>query len=226
MVGSFVGRVSELATLTSLTGRLHQSMRPIAALVVGDPGSGKTRLLGEVRKQLGATTVLTLAGYEAGRELPLGGATDLLHALIESEREGPQLNAMLYHESVSGSGPGLLRICESAHRCLSEFDGAFVIVDDLHWLDDSTASLCHYLMRAAVFSGRAFGMIVASRPSPQAAAFADSMKQVFADSDDFVEVVLEPLTRAEGMKLAEELAPQLSDNDAAALWGEAEGSPF
>ncbi|MDQ3771656.1 MAG: LuxR C-terminal-related transcriptional regulator [Actinomycetota bacterium] len=226
MVGSFVGRVSELAALTSLTGRLHQSRRPIAALVVGDPGSGKTRLLGEVRNQLGATTVLTLSGYEAGRELPLGGATELLHALIETEREGPQLNAMLYQESVSGSGPELLRICESAHRCLSEFDGVFVIVDDLHWLDDSTAALCHYLMRAAVFSGRALGVIVASRPSPQAAAFADSMKQVFAGSDDFAEVVLEPLTRAEGMKIAQELAPQLSDDDAAALWGEAEGSPF
>ncbi|MGH2752234.1 MAG: AAA family ATPase [Actinomycetota bacterium] len=225
MVSSFVGRKPELAALIELAGRVAEG-RSIGALVVGEPGSGKTRLLNEFRGRVGGARVPVVAGYESARDLPLAAASDFLRSLTNAGDEGARLRTLLYEERRRGSGPELLQICESAHRCLSRLDRALVLVDDLQWLDRPTVVLCEYLVRAARSTSRPIGLIAAARPSPVADSFGGALRQVFVATDDHASLSLVALSRAEGVELAQDLMPELDDEQAADIWERARGSPF
>ncbi|MGH2774809.1 MAG: LuxR C-terminal-related transcriptional regulator [Actinomycetota bacterium] len=225
MVSSFIGRKDELAVLRELAGRLAEN-HSVAGLIVGDPGSGKTRLLNEFRRQAAGPDLPAIAGYESGQGLPLAAASDLLRSLTKVGAEGERLGALLYEESHLGSEPELLRIYESAHRCLAGLDRAIMFVDDLQWLDQPTAVLCHYLVRAAHSTGRPLGLIAAARSSPAADSFGGALRGVFVASDDYAYLALKALSRREGIELARELSPGIGNEEADSLWERARGSPF
>src|SRR5205809_8050032 len=76
----FVGRRVELALLDSVCSKANADNRPAAALISGHPGSGKSRLLAELRSRRPATHVLGAVGYESAFPAPLGTASNLLPA--------------------------------------------------------------------------------------------------------------------------------------------------
>ena len=152
MVSSFVGRRDELAALMTLAGRLAEG-HSIAEVIVGDPGSGKTRLLNEFRQRVTDAELPAVTGFETARGLPLAAAADLLRSLTTARAEGARLRTLLYEESPRGTGPELLRIFESAHRCLSELDRVVLIVDDLQWVDGPTVALCSLSRPRRLFDG-------------------------------------------------------------------------
>ena len=225
MVSAFVGRSDELAALLELAGRVEEG-RAAAALIVGDPGSGKTRLLNEVGKRVTMADLPPIAGYESGRGLPLAAASDFLRSLTNIGAEGERLSALLYEESHLGSGPELLRIYESAHRCLARLDRVILFVDDLQWLDRPSAVLCHYLVRAAHATERPIGLIAAARPSSVADSFGDALRRVFVATEDYADLTLRALSREEGIELARELSPGIGLEQADHIWERARGSPF
>jgi Cdc6-like AAA superfamily ATPase len=65
-VSAFVGRTEELDTLAALVAQAESC--PSTALILGDPGSGKSRLLAEAEERLGPES-LRVVGYEAERPL-------------------------------------------------------------------------------------------------------------------------------------------------------------
>lgn len=225
MVSSFVGRRDELAALMTLAGRLAEG-HSIAGVIVGDPGSGKTRLLNEFRQRVTEAELPAVAGFETARGMPLAAAADLLRSLTTARAEGARLRTLLYEESPRGTGPELLRIFESAHRCLSELDRVLLIVDDLQWVDGPTVALCHYLVRAASLTDRPIGLIAAARPSPAADSFADALRQVFVATDDYAYLSLGALSRAEGIELVQGVLHDVGDEQATHIWQRARGSPF
>jgi DNA-binding CsgD family transcriptional regulator len=225
MVSAFVGRKEELAALMELPGRLAEG-HSVAGLIVGDPGSGKTRLLNEVRKRVTGTELPAIAGYESGQGLPLAAASDFLRSLTDVGVEGARLGALLYEESHLGSGPELLRIYESAHRCLARLERMILFVDDIQWLDRPTAVLCHYLVRAAHSTNRPIGLIAAARPSPAADSFGDAMRRLFVATDDYAQIAMRALSRQEGIELARGLSPGIDFEKADHIWVQAQGSPF
>src|SRR5438445_1888695 len=81
---SFVGRRVELALLDSVCSKANAESRPAAALISGVPGSGKSRLLAELRSRRRATHVLGVVGYESAFQVPLGAAANLLRGLGKS----------------------------------------------------------------------------------------------------------------------------------------------
>ena len=85
MSGVFVGRAPELAALRALVARVGDA--PSVALVVGDPGAGKTRLLREAAAGADVACRFDLVGYEPEREVPLAAAAPLLRRL-EGEPSG------------------------------------------------------------------------------------------------------------------------------------------
>src|SRR5665809_141860 len=210
MVSAFVGRKDELAALMELAGRLAEG-HSVAGLIAGDPGSGKTRLLNEVRKRVTGTELPAIAGYESGQGLPLAAASDFLRSLTNVGAEGTRLGALLY---------------EGAHRCLSRLDRVILFVDDLQWLDRPTAVLCHYLVRAAHSTVRPIGLIAAARPSPAADSFGDALRRVFVATDDYAHLALKALSREEGIELSRELSPGIDSEKADHIWERARGSPF
>jgi DNA-binding CsgD family transcriptional regulator len=191
---------------------------------MGDPGSGKSRLLAEACARITTRRQLRIVGFEPARQVPLAAASDLLRALTVASRDGERLGALLY-DSPAPHGLDPLRIFEAAHRALRAFGPALIIADDLQWIDDQTLALCHYLMRGAQTSNQPVGLIAASRPSPTADVLAAGLQQLLP-TDCLAKLWLQPLSRMEGVLLATGLEPRLANERAEAVWLRARGSPF
>src|SRR5256885_2947897 len=96
MSSGFVGRRVELALLDSVCSKANADNRPAAALISGVPGSGKSRLLAELRSRRRATHVLGVVGYESAFQVPLGAAANLLRGLGKVSDAGEMLREFLF----------------------------------------------------------------------------------------------------------------------------------
>jgi DNA-binding CsgD family transcriptional regulator len=193
---------------------------PSAAVVVGEPGSGKSRLLAEARSETALPETFAVSGYEAERHVPLAAASALLRALAETRPQGAQLDGLL-HGGPTVSELEALRLFEAAHRAFRQAAPALLVVDDIQWVDELSLALCHYLTRAANESGQRVALLVATRPGAPGIALVDILSP-----DRVVVVELGPLTRDEGVELAVALDPMLDAARATELWEQAKGSPF
>jgi predicted ATPase len=133
----FVGRREELAELDEITGAAAAGHFAAAAVVVGEPGSGKSRLLAEAAGRAPLSTRFRVVGYEPEREVPLAAVSDLLLGLAGMAPTAHGLEALLFgdnREEAAVLQP--LRIFESAHRALRMVGPALVLVDDVQWIDE------------------------------------------------------------------------------------------
>jgi len=76
-----IGRDSELALLLDSLAAARQGAGRLVE-IVGDPGIGKSRLLGEMRKQAGDTAVFSVSCELYGASTPYGAFRDLLRRLL------------------------------------------------------------------------------------------------------------------------------------------------
>lgn len=215
---AFVGRATELAALRNVAR--DSVSGPSAAVVVGEAGSGKSRLLGEARAQALLPATFTVAGYEAERRLPLAAASDLLRALAAMRPHGAQLEQLLDGEQAASEFEPL-RLFEAAHRAFRTVGPALLVVDDIQWADELSLALCHYLARAANDAKQGVAMFVATRPGAAGMSLVDALPP-----DRVAVLELGPLEREEGVQLARALDPTLDAGTGAALWEQAQGSPF
>ncbi len=167
----FVGRVGELSEL-QLATREAASGRPALVLLGGDSGVGKTRLVCELETRLRAdaeTETLVLRGEgveQADGELPYAPLLSALrpvirrhHPALDSLTSGSraQLAAILPalddgRERAERSGPGgQLRLFEAILELLdllSDSTLVVLILEDMHWADQSTRTLVTFLARS------------------------------------------------------------------------------
>jgi DNA-binding NarL/FixJ family response regulator len=176
---TFVGRTDELARLAGVLERAEAG-RPAVALVAGDAGVGKTRLLSQLAGQARERGVNVLVGgcmevgdlglpyvpfLDAFRELGTRpGEAELLAPLLRSSPVvGHLLSAALRGRTAGGGqvgtgGDGFERVqlfdgVLSLLERLSEAAPVLLIVEDLHWADRSTRDLLAFLVRT-LRSGR------------------------------------------------------------------------
>ena len=97
----FVGRWAEVRALRALAATSRRD-GPAGGMVVGPPGLGKSRLLGEVVKELDRRCV-RVQGYQTARDIALGAAGGLLRELARAPEIGARLDDLL----VGGSGNAL-----------------------------------------------------------------------------------------------------------------------
>jgi DNA-binding NarL/FixJ family response regulator len=223
-MATFVGRAEELALLTKIAGSAAEG-KVAAAVVVGDPGNGKSRLLAEVEGRSARTKSFRVFGYEPEQQVPLASAADLLRGLSVLNPAGERLGALVFDPGTHGSAPEPVRVFEAAHRALRAAGPVLVVVDDLQWVDESSLALCNYLVRAAETDGSAIAVIAASRPSGATTSFAASLGHVLP-ADRFVQLELGPLAGEEAVELAKALAPRIDPRAASALAQKSGGSPF
>ena len=224
---TFVGRRVEVALLEAVCSKAKAESRPAAAVVSGLPGSGKTRLLAELRSRQHATPQLIVTGYESGARVPLAAAADLLRELGKVSGAGEVLNEFLFARSPTDDRSlEPLRLFEAARRALLGHHGPILlVVDDLQWVDELSLALCSYLIRSAEAEEKELALVAASRPAGGGEAFRDSLiRELGADRVSIVE--LGPLERDEGIQLIQQLAPKLTSQRAAELWTQSKGSPF
>jgi DNA-binding CsgD family transcriptional regulator len=217
-VSTFVGRVGELGTLAEVAASATRGAA--AAIVIGNPGSGKTRLLAEAQARVPFPDRVSIVGFEPERRLPLAAAAGLLRTLMQVPGHGSRLEELLFHpQEATALEP--VRLFEAAHRAFRTLDPALLVIDDVHWMDELSFTLCHYLIRAAHDSGQRVAAFAATRPGEREAAIANALP-----SDHVTVIQLPPLTLEEGIELARGIDTSLDPARAADFWQTAQGSPF
>ena len=219
----FVGRSSELEALRALLS-LAASGRATGAVVVAEPGLGKSRLLAEAVSRT-PIPVLRVQGYEPGREIAFAAAGGLLRELSRAPAAGGRLEALLVGDDGASGAFETVRLFEVAFRCLAELAPLAILADDLQWADTETLALLEYLVAASRADHVPSLLLCASRPSEALEPFAGSLGDLLA-AECFRRIELGPLERAEGIELASRLAAHLSRDAAEQLWQLAHGSPF
>ena len=211
-MGAFIGRVAELEALARV-GRAGEAGRAAAAVVVGEPGVGKSRLLAEAVERITLPHAFRAVGYEPEADVPFASASDLLRAV--------QVGEVLSQTSPLER----IRVFEATHRALRGIGPALLAIDDLQWVDDLSLALFHFLVRAAEAAGEPLALVAAARPSAKEAAFSASLESVLGP-DRFVRLELAPLSSDEALELVRALAPGVGDAHARGLASKAGGSPF
>jgi DNA-binding CsgD family transcriptional regulator len=221
MAAPFVGRARELGEVRALVGDVLRDREAATLLIVGDPGSGKTRLLSEARASLAIDRVAVLVGYEPERRAPLAAASELLQMLSGAGAAGEALGRLLFDPD---AGPlDALRVHETAHRALSSLGEILILLDDMQWIDDATLALVRHLIQAG--AGEARALVAAARPSEAASMLPGALGAVLAPAR-VRSIDLGPLARDDAIALVRGLAPGLAAEEAATVAEAAGGSPF
>ncbi|HVV77558.1 MAG TPA: AAA family ATPase [Mycobacteriales bacterium] len=241
-----VGRVGERRELASLVGLDLGGSAGRAVLLGGDAGSGKTRLAKEVAGQ----------ALEAGWRVLVGHCLDFgdgsppylpfSEALGRLSTERPEIT-----KSLVDANPALARL-HPAHRRLAEADVSseptqrtalleavhdalsslaaqtplLVVIEDVHWADQSTRDLLHWLFTRG-FDGPV--TILATyrsddlhRRHPLRATLAEWVRL-----PSVARLQLGPLSAAEARSLVHTLQPDaIADRDLRMILMRAEGNPF
>lgn len=249
--GRLVGRSAEFRLLQQHWS-LAQQGRGHLVLVSGEPGVGKTRLAQEILAFAQTTGAIILRGgcyeYEATTPyLPFVEALrDWVHlqsAGALRDQLGPTASeiAKLAPEVESKIGPlapnpplgsneERLRLFDNVARLIQRLaaaNGLVFCIDDLHWADQGTLSLLHYLLRRLrndrVLFLACYREIELDRSHPLAAALVDWNREHLA-----TRVALGRLSRADTGTLLATLFQQenISDEFIGAMYRETEGNPF
>jgi DNA-binding CsgD family transcriptional regulator len=172
---AFAGRAQELATLRALVPRLPGEGRR-AALVAGEPGSGKSRLVRELARTVAEEGVAVLYGDCDGvvgsPYGPFATALDHLVRSVEPETlrrhlgsAGGELTRLLpglterageLAEPVAGDADTERHRLHTAVTDLlvgiSSEAPLLLVLEDLHWADPSTLQLTRHLVRSGAFA--------------------------------------------------------------------------
>ncbi len=155
MRAGFVGRTAELGEFVRSFEIARTATTPEALLVTGVAGIGKTRLLDEFERHVALGHGHTLRGraYEAERVRPFGYWIDALRALPRGIL-APAVDAALRPLTQAGAGQSrasdrdsLFDAVLAALSDLAKSGPVVVLVDDLHWIEASSAALLHYVIR-------------------------------------------------------------------------------
>jgi DNA-binding CsgD family transcriptional regulator len=165
--GRLVGRDSELARLLGLLDEAA-SGRAEVALIGGDAGVGKTRLVAEVTALAAERGFTVLSGHcaELGDSVPYlpladalrdatrapGAAPGVLEALAARPALGRLLPEAGIGPAADGEGAGLARqqMFGAVLGLLTELAGSrpvLLVLEDLHWADSSSRDLVTFLSR-------------------------------------------------------------------------------
>jgi tetratricopeptide (TPR) repeat protein len=171
--GAMVGREHE----RHLLGGLVESLDVGGAAVVihGEPGMGKTALLGFVADcaRRRDVRVLTARGIESEAVLPFAGITDLFWPLQEHFATLPaiQREALEVCLALSAGPPrGPLAACVGALGVLTAAASQsplVILVDDFQWLDAESAQILLFVARR--LSDEPLAMVLAVRAEPDVA---------------------------------------------------------
>ncbi|RSN69180.1 MULTISPECIES: helix-turn-helix transcriptional regulator [Actinomadura] len=208
--------------------------------LIGEPGVGKTRLLGELADGAGARKLPCRAGRAAEfeQEMPFGAVVDALDDLLEDSAPDlpdaqlrllgtvfPSLSDPAAEPPPAGGDPVSRVARYQLHRTVRHLleqlaapSGLVLILDDLHWADDATIELLDHLVR---HPPRARVLIAAAyRPaqaSPRLAALVD------AAGPHGTRMPVDPLTQGE---VEEFLGPRVSPARCESLYKASGGNPF
>ena len=163
-----LGRIEELEILRQLIASVRDGQSAVV-VVRGEPGIGKTELLGALIAEASGFRVVHVAGVESEMELAYAGLHQLcsplmggIEALAEPQQRG--LSVALGLESREGDGPDQFLVALATLGLMaeaSEEQPLLCVVDDAQWLDQASAQVLGFVGRrllaesiALVFAAR------------------------------------------------------------------------
>lgn len=204
-----VGREAAWARLAAAGRRL--------ALVTGEPGLGKSRLLGEFARAHGRAVVLE--GREISRNTPFFPVAEALWQAYQEDTRWFELLDPVWRAEVARLVPALagdeagadLPAADARGRFLEGLTAALLtaagdgslVFDDLHWFDSASAELVAHIVRRA----QRARLLAAARQEDLAANHAVQSALAAVEHDGLlVRIPLEPLTETEVLTLVRALS--------------------
>lgn len=234
-----VGRRDPLRALGRALDRCARGSFQLVELL-GEPGVGKTRLLGEVVAAAREKNMVALFGRasEFEQDAPLAAVADALDDHLEqlgerladrlSEHDRALLGAV-FAGLAGTTTPDQLEIGALRYRLyravrtllelLAESGGLVLVLDDVHWADESSVELLDHLLRHPP-RGRVV-VAVAYRPSQASARLTAALR--LANSGRGVRIEVGPLSQQE---TDEFLGPEVNRNRRNWLYEASGGNPF
>jgi DNA-binding NarL/FixJ family response regulator len=229
-----IGRRPELERLEAALAQAEAG-RPAVAAVLGPGGIGKSRVLAELTGRADARGHLTLAGAgaEYEQDLPFWVFVDALDAFVAGldprrfDRLDPTVRAELAQvlPSLAGAADGPVAALHERYRVHRAMRGLLeqlaattplvLVLDDLHWADQSSIDLLVALLHRPPDAGVL--LVAGARPRQLAPRLATALDRA-QRTGTLTRVELEPLTREE--------ARELVGDGADALYEESGGNPF
>jgi len=243
-VTPLVGRETELAAIEAALDALEQGS-PGWLAIEGEPGIGKTRLLGELRARADDRGHLVLSGSAAEfeRDVPFSVWIDALDAYVASQdltrhgawnedlvRELGVVLPRLRSAPAAAGGRSAEPLADERYRIhravttllgiLSDDQALVLVLDDLHWSDAASLELIASLLRR----GTSADVLVALtfRPGQAPGRLTHALAAAHAPTQSFTHLRLEPLGE-------QDAAQMLAGVDAAsvgAILHHSAGNPF
>jgi DNA-binding CsgD family transcriptional regulator len=150
-----LGRDRELRELDRALDAAREGTSSVLALS-GEPGIGKSCLLDDLAGRAGGMRVLRARGIESEAHVPFAGLLELLRPTLGSLRRIPRPQAAAL-EAALALRPGALKdrfavgaATLSLLAAYAEESPLLVLVDDVHWLDGSSAEALLFAVRRLV----------------------------------------------------------------------------
>jgi DNA-binding SARP family transcriptional activator len=140
---SVIGRDAERRQLQSALAQVAAARSAEVLLVLGEPGIGKTHLLGYaagLARGQGAR-VLEARAYECERVRPFALWTDALRECDEATAR------RVFQDNEADNRDRLFSRLAELVRELGEAQPLTLLFDDVHWCDESSAAALHYVLR-------------------------------------------------------------------------------
>jgi DNA-binding CsgD family transcriptional regulator len=227
-----VGRAEEREAVLRFLGLVADG--PRALFLTGDAGIGKTTVWNAALELARSNPyqILITRPTEAEARLPFAGLTDLLGALrddLSVELPEPQrlaIDTALFRTSGSGSPPEPLAVSLAALALLrnaARRSPVLVAIDDVSWLDASSASVLEFALRR--LDGEPIGLIATQRTSGEGQPTPATVAAVGEARLTMLEIA--PLTRPDVDRLlSTKLGLDLTPRVLTAVVNASGGNPF